>query len=198
MTLVVGITGGIGSGKSTFSKEVIKRNLKLLDSDKEVGLIYKNPKENFLNHLRKIGLEKSIKNKVINKKYIQSIIFTDRNIKTKLETYIFKIVRKNRSIFVKKEKKRKTNIIFLDIPLLFENNLDKEFDVVVTIISSKKERLKRLQKSKKISKQTFNKIIKSQTTDKERKTRSDIIIYNNYSVGKYLKKVNIILDKIIP
>ena len=81
---------------------------------------------------------------------------------------------------------------------MFENNLDKEFDVVVTIISSKKERLKRLQKSKKISKQTFNKIIKSQTTDKERKTRSDIIIYNNYSVGKYLKKVNIILDKIIP
>ena len=41
MTLIVAITGGIGSGKSTFSKEIKKRRLKLLDSDKEVSLIYK-------------------------------------------------------------------------------------------------------------------------------------------------------------
>ena len=116
MTLVVGITGGIGSGKSTFFKEVIKRNLKLLDSDKEVGLIYKNPKENFLNHLRKIGLEKSIKNKVINKKYIQSIIFTDRNIKTKLETYIFKIGRKKSINICKKREKKKNKYHFFRYP----------------------------------------------------------------------------------
>ena len=42
MTILVGITGGIGSGKSTFSGEVIKRGGKLLDSDKEVGVLYKN------------------------------------------------------------------------------------------------------------------------------------------------------------
>ena len=40
MTLLVAITGGIGSGKSTFSKEVLKRKFKLLDSDKQVSLIY--------------------------------------------------------------------------------------------------------------------------------------------------------------
>ena len=44
MTILVGITGGIGSGKSTFSGEVIKRGGKLLDSDKEVDVLYKNPK----------------------------------------------------------------------------------------------------------------------------------------------------------
>ena len=51
MTLIVAITGGIGSGKSTFSKEIKKRRLKLLDSDKEVSLIYKNPNKDFLNYL---------------------------------------------------------------------------------------------------------------------------------------------------
>ena len=67
MTLIVAITGGIGSGKSTFSKEIKKRRLKLLDSDKEVSLIYKNPNTNFLNYLKKIGLGKSIKNKKLTK-----------------------------------------------------------------------------------------------------------------------------------
>ena len=41
MTFIVGITGGIGSGKTTFSKQVLKRGLKLLDSDKVVGGLYK-------------------------------------------------------------------------------------------------------------------------------------------------------------
>ena len=70
-------------------------------------------------------------------------------------------------------------IIFLDIPLLFENNLEKSFDYVVSIISSKKNRIDRVIKSKKFKKQTLNKILKSQVTDKERRARSDIIIINN-------------------
>ena len=43
MTRIIGITGGIGSGKSTFSKQVKKRGLRLLDSDEQVSLIYKKP-----------------------------------------------------------------------------------------------------------------------------------------------------------
>ena len=48
MTLTVAITGGIGAGKSTFSNEVLKKKLKLFDSDKQVHKIYKTPKKNFL------------------------------------------------------------------------------------------------------------------------------------------------------
>ncbi len=68
MTIVVAITGGIGSGKSTFSNEVLKRGFKLLDSDEQVAKIYKKPSKNFLKHLEKIGLKDVIKNKKINKK----------------------------------------------------------------------------------------------------------------------------------
>ena len=112
MTKLVVITGGIGSGKSTFSKEVKKRGLKLLDSDEQVSQIYKKPNKNFLNYLRKIDLGPSIKNGKIDKKYISKKIFFNKKIKTDLEKYIFKLVRKNRKEFIKKEKKIKTNIIF--------------------------------------------------------------------------------------
>ena len=197
MTIIVAITGGIGSGKSTFSKEIKKRRLKLLDSDKEVSLIYKNPNKDFLNYLKKIGLGKSTKNKIINKKYISDIIFSNKQIKQKLEKHIFKIVRKKRFDFIKKEKKRKTNTIFLDIPLLFENKLEKQFDIIVSIISKKETRLKRIKNKKKLPRKKFNNIINTQTSDMVRKKNSDILIYNNNTMKEYLIKINKVLDKLI-
>tara|TARA_Y100000591_G_scaffold310036_1_gene311943 strand:+ start:1133 stop:1729 length:597 start_codon:yes stop_codon:yes gene_type:complete len=197
MTLLVAITGGIGSGKSTFSKEVLKRKLKLLDSDKQVNLIYSKPSKDFKNYLKKIGLGSALLKNKINKKTISEVIFFNKEIKKKLEKYIFEIIRKERSDFIKREKKLKTKIIFFDIPLLFENNLGNSFDTVISIISSKKERWKRLKKSKKISKEVFQKIVKSQTKDTLRKANSDIVIYNNKTMKNYLKNVNKVLDNII-
>ena len=195
MTLLVAITGGIGSGKSTFSNQVIKRKLKLQDSDVEVAKLYEKPNKNFINHLVKIGLGSSIQNKKINKKVIAETIFSNKEIKTNLEKYIFQIIRKKRLQFIKKETKQK--IIFFDIPLLFENNLGNNFDIIISILSNKKERLKRLKKSKKISKELFQKIVKLQTKDTVRKAGSDIVIHNNKTMINYLKNVNKVLDKII-
>lgn len=197
MTLTVGITGGIGSGKSTFSKEVLRRKQKLLDSDKCVDLIYQSPKASFIKYLKSIGLSKAVTKKKIDKKLIREIIFSNKTTKSKLEKYIFKIVKKNRLNFIKKEKKLKTNIVFFDIPLLFENNLTNDFDLIISIISTKKNRYKRLRASKEITKETFEKIIKSQTSDVVRKNNSDIIIYNNKGLKMYVSKINTVLDKII-
>ncbi len=197
MTTVIAITGGIGTGKSTFSKEVKKRKLKLLDSDNIVYEIYKNPKKEFKSHLNKIGLGKSIKKNKINKKIIGDIIFSNKEIRSKLEKYIFKIVRNKRSDFIKREKRKKTKFIFIDIPLLFENNLHQNFDIVISIISSKKDRFKRLKKSKNLSIKKFNMIIKSQTTDIIRKKNSNIVIYNNSNINNYMNKINNVLNSIL-
>ena len=197
MTLLIAITGGIGSGKSTFSNEVLKKNLTLLDSDKQVSKIYKKPSKSFLVYLKQIGLEKAISNKRINKTKIRDIIFNDHKIRKKLENYIFNLVRKERQNFIKKHKKIKTKIVFFDIPLLFENNLADNFDIIISIISSKKERLKRLKSSKKIPVGVFNKIIKSQTSDVVRKKNSDIVINNNSSMENFTKKINKTLKVIL-
>ncbi len=197
MTTVVAITGGIGSGKSTFSKEVKKRGLSLLDSDEEVGKIYNNPTKKFFEYLNKIKLNQAIKGTKIDKKIISNIIFSNPQIKSKLEDYIFKIVREKRNKFIKREKKKKTKTIFLDIPLLLENHLEKDFDIVISIISKKNNRYERLKKTKNIQKDLFDKIIKSQTTDLIRKKNSSVIIYNNNGIFDYLIKINNVIDKII-
>ena len=198
MTLLVAITGGIGSGKSTFSKQILRRKLKLLDSDQQVDQIYTKPNNDFVKYLRKIGLEKSIKAKnKVDKKYISKIIFINKDIRHKLQNYIFKIVRKKRTEFIESQKKRGEKVIFFDIPLLLENNLAKDYDLVISIISAKKNRYKRLKFSKKLSIVDFNNIIKAQTTDLDRRKNSDIIILNNNSKYEYIKKINKVLDRIL-
>lgn len=179
MTKIIGITGGIGSGKSTFAKYLIKKGFLVHESDLVVSKIYKEPKEDFIKFLKKNKLKSSIKNKKIDKKMIAEKIFSNFFLKKKLEKYIHKQVSLQRKIFIKKNFKSKKKAVFIDVPLLLENKLEKEFDLVISIISTRKKRTIRVLKKNSFSPLILKKIIKSQTTDIERKKRSDIIIYNN-------------------
>ncbi len=196
MTKTIAITGGIGSGKSTFCSKLKEKGFKIHSSDEQVAKIYKNPEKKFVTYLRTIGLSKSISKKNIDKKIISKIIFENKQIRKKLELYIFKIVRKKRSDFIKQEKQKKTRLIFIDIPLLFENNLEKQFNKVISIIASKRVRLKRLKKTRKMTENQFKNITRSQTSDIIRKKKSDYVIYNNSTLKDYKIKINKLISKL--
>ncbi len=196
MTKTIAITGGIGSGKSTFCSKLKEKGFKIHSSDEQVAKIYENPEKKFITYLRNIGLSKSISKKNIDKKIISKIIFENKQIRKKLELYIFKIVRKKRSDFIKQEKQKKTRLIFIDIPLLFENNLEKRFNKVISIIASKRVRLKRLKKTRKMTENQFKNITRSQTSDIIRKKKSDYVIYNNSTLKDYKIKINKLISKL--
>ena len=196
MTKTIAITGGIGSGKSTFCNKLKEKGFKIHSSDEQVAKIYNNPEKKLVTYLRAIGLSKSISKKNIDKKIISKIIFENKQIRKKLELYIFKIVRKKRSDFIKKEKQKKTRLIFIDIPLLFENNLEKKFHKVISIIASKQVRLKRLKKTRKMNEKQFKNITRSQTTDIIRKKKSNYVIYNNSTLKDYNTKINKLINKL--
>ena len=196
MTKTIAITGGIGSGKSTFCSELKEKGFKIHSSDEQVAKIYINPDKKFVSYLRTIGLSKSNSKKKIYKKIISKIIFENKQIRKKLELYIFKIVRKKRSDFIKQEKQKKTRLIFIDIPLLFENNLEKQFNKVISIIASKRVRLKRLKKTRKMNENQFKNITRSQTSDVIRKKKSDYVIYNNSTLKDYKIKINKLISKL--
>ena len=196
MTKTIAVTGGIGSGKSTFCSKLKEKGFKIHSSDEQVAKIYKNPEKKFVTYLRTIGLSKSISKKNIDKKIISKIIFENKQIRKKLELYIFKIVRKKRSDFIKQEKQKKTKLIFIDIPLLFENNLEKQFNKVISIIASKRVRLKRLKKTRNMTENQFKNITRSQTSDVIRKKKSDYVIYNNSTLKDYKIKINKLISKL--
>ena len=179
MTKVVGITGGIGSGKTTISNHLKKLGYLVHESDLVVSEIYTKPKKEFLCLIKEKISQDAVKNNKINKKEIINVIFSNKKTKRLLEKYIHKKVQKSRDDFIKKNTIKKKKLIFADIPLLFENKLESNFDLVICVISSKKNRTKRVLKNNKFTKENLNKIIKAQTSDTERRKRSQIIINNN-------------------
>ena len=196
MTKVVGITGGIGSGKTTFSNHLKKLGFLVHESDKVVSEIYTKPKKQFLSFIKEKISQDAINHNKINKTEITNVIFNNNTIKRLLERRIHKEVQDSREAFIKKYTKKKKKIIFADIPLLFENKLEKNFDLVICIISSKKNRSKRVLKNKKFTKENLNKIFKAQTTDKERKKRSQIIINNNKTKKDFVFSVEKVLIRL--
>ena len=196
MTKTIAITGGIGSGKSTFCSKLKKKVLKFIAQMSRSPKYIKTLKKNLLLiYVPQVCLS-PFQKKNIDKKIISKIIFENKQIKKKLELDIFKIVRKKRSDFIKKEKQKKTKLIFIDIPLLFENNLEKQFNKVISIIASKRVRLKRLKKTRKMSENQFKNITRSQTSDVIRKKKSDYVIYNNSTLKDYKIKINKLISKL--
>ena len=78
MTIFVGLTGGIATGKSTIVKFLKKNGYKVHDSDLIVNKIYSQPNKKLLTTLKNIGLSNSIKNKRIDKRIIRDEIFSDK------------------------------------------------------------------------------------------------------------------------
>ena len=197
MTKLVGITGGIGSGKTTFSNHLKKSGYLVHESDVVVSEIYTKPTKQFLSFVKKKISQNAVNHNKINKAEITNVIFSNHTIKKLLERTIHKEVQRSREIFIKKNTKKKNKIIFADIPLLFENRLEKKFDLVICIISSKKNRIKRILKNKKFTKKNLYKIFKTQTTDRERKKRSQITINNNKTKKDFIFCAEKVLTKLI-
>ena len=187
--IIVGITGGIASGKTTVVNFLRKKRIAIHDSDLIVKKTYLNPSSRFINYLKKIGLKKSLKGKKINKKIIQEEIFTYSKKRKLLETYLHKKVRIDRNKFLKTHQKRKTKIVFLDIPLLFENKLDKICDYTILLYAPIKLRKKRAMKRKGMKKIVLEQIMKSQLSDRIKKRKATFIVDTTNTKTKTFQKI---------
>jgi dephospho-CoA kinase len=180
---IIGITGSIGSGKTTAAHLLAGKKYPLFSADKVVSNLYR--KKNF----KKILIKRfKLNNKKKIKDQIKLILEKDENNFYKLESIIHPLVRKEMINFLKKKNK----IIFLEIPLLIENKLNKYFDKLIFIGATKKLRLKRYIK-KRGEKKTFNLLDKRQISQTIKKNICDHIIDNNYSLAILRKNVKIFL-----
>ena len=199
MTIFVGLTGGIATGKSTIVKFLQKKGYKVHDSDLVVNKIYSKPNKKLFDTLKKIGLSKSIKKKKIDKSIIRDEIFSNKIKKKKLEKFIHKEVRISRNLFIKKHKNKKNKIIFFDIPLLFEAKLTHICHYIILLYAPKKTKIERALKRRNITKEVIMKILKNQTNDKIKKKNSDYIINTSkpkkHSFKMILEAINNILEK---
>jgi len=183
----IAVTGSIASGKTTASKFLSNRRGPLFSADQVVKKLYFNKKFKKM-IMRKFSLKKEhsfkkdLKDKIINKK---------KDLK-KLEKIIHPLVRKQMTIFIKKNKNKKLS--FCEIPLLIESRLKKYFDITIFVKSSRKIRIERF-KLKKGNIDTFNFLDKQQIKDNIKMKYCDHIVVNNKSLSILKKNLTNIIKR---
>ncbi len=190
--MIVGLTGGIGSGKSTIAKLFEIFGCIIFDSDSVAKQLYYDPI--IKSHITKLlGEESYISENKINKKYISTIIFSNSNKLEQLNQIIHPAV----IIALKKIKEKNPDkIIIKESALLFEAKLEKEVDKIILVVSPQEDRIKRVMLRDGISKEDVLKKIKNQLPDAIKIKKSDFIIENNekeFLITQSLKIYNSII-----
>ena len=178
--IVLGILGDIGSGKSFVAKQF---NCPVFNADFEVNKIYKNNKFCYIKLKNK--LPKFIKSFPISKIELSKAILENKDSLKKIINIVHPIIRKKMNNFLKKNRTKRA--VVLDIPLYFENKLNKNKDVVVFIDSNQKRIKKALKKRQKTNTKLLKKLGILQISKHIKKKKSDYVIKNDFK-GENLKK----------
>ncbi|MGL5124277.1 MAG: dephospho-CoA kinase [Fusobacteriaceae bacterium] len=196
--MILGITGGIASGKSTVSNFLKELGIEVLDADVLSREIIKENEKALLNIFGSEIFIKKKKENIINRKKIREIVFNNKKKLELLNNLIHpKIIEKfeNRKKLSREEKNK--DIIVFDIPLLFEKNLEYLCDYILTIYVEKNIQIERIIKRDKSNYELAMKIIDSQMKINEKIQKSNFIINNNGTKEELKKKLSDILKQII-
>ena len=186
----IGILGDIGAGKSYVANNF---GYPVFNADQEVSKLYKKDKNIFKKLNKK--LPKYICTFPINKNEItNAILINNVNLKKIVNVVHFEI-RKKLKLFLKKNRNKK--MVILDIPLLLENKIDNQNDILVFVDSNKMEIEKRLKKRLNFNRKLINKFRKIQFSPVYKKRRSSFIIKNNFKKKSLKKSINEILSEIL-
>ena len=192
---IIGVTGSIGMGKTTISSMLRLVGIPIFDSDKYVRTILEENNCVIEKIFRLWPDTVSIiqKKKKINKHLLGEKVFKSRKNRKILENIIHPIVQKQRDIFIHNHKKSK--IIGLDVPLLYETGTDKICDYIFLVNALKNIQRKRVLARPNMTEEKFKQINNAQWTFEQKKKMKPFII--NTSYGKLLSFITVIIYLLI-
>ncbi len=190
---IVGLTGGIGSGKTTVSKMFSNLDISVYIADIEAKKIINSSKIIRKELIFILGKDTFLMG-TLNRKYVADLIFNDIELLEKVNKIIHPRVAKH---FLKWCKKQKSPYVIKEAAILFENGGYKNCDATILITAPKKVRIDRVLKREVISEKEIKARIKNQWCDNKKKELADFVIENidlNTTKDK-VKKIHLFLLK---
>ncbi len=172
---IVGLTGGIGSGKTIVS-EVFKRlGIAVYNSDTEAKKLI-NSDTDIINKLKMIFGCGIYENNILNRRKLAEIIFNNKNKLNTVNSIVHPAVKKHFNLWAKKQT---SPYIIKETAILFETGINKDVKKVISVISPQEIRINRILTRDNISKKDIIQRINNQSTDEYKIKHSDFIIYND-------------------
>ena len=191
--MVIGLTGGIGTGKSTVSQILKDRGFPVIDLDVISHEVIEFPsvvEKIVQNFGREVLAEDEAGNFTISREKLGKIIFSDKEKRLALNSIMHPEILKVMHKKILECKSEKNKIIFVEVQLLFEVQWEKEFDYILLVAAKRDMQVRRvLERDKRSEEEAWN-IINSQMSLDEKREKSDFVIENDGNMDDLNKKVD--------
>lgn len=173
--MVVGLTGGIGSGKTTVAKIFESLGAPIYIADLEAKILMEQSPSMKKKLIALFGDTAYVDGK-LNRSYLSSQIFNDSDLLEKMNNIVHPEVRMH---FDKWLAGQSSAYVIKEAAIIFESQKQGDYDYIITVVAEEQERISRVMKRDSKSKASIEQIIKTQFSDEEKIKLSDFIIKNN-------------------
>lgn len=192
MKKIVGITGGIGSGKSVIGKILTTMGYPVYYSDQAAKELMESDAV-IIKELNQLFDNKAYEDGKLNRNYLAQQIFSNPELKGKVNKIVHPRVRAHFNEFVKQQD---CPLVFNEAAILFETGGNKNFDAIILVVADEKVRVNRVMERDGVSKEEVVSRINNQWSDEKKKALTEFIIYNNPS-DLLVPQLNAILKKLM-
>ena len=177
---IIGITGTSGTGKTTLSNILSKRNdIKIIDADKVAKKLSQIGSDYLLAIRYTLGNDVFLEDGNLNRKALAEKIYTSEDALEKLNILTFDHVVKEILCEIENTKNEDIKFIVIDAPLLFESELDKKCDYTISLIAKKELKIKRICQRDNIDEKTAESRLNIQNEDEFYTSKADFVIINS-------------------
>lgn len=173
--MIIGLTGGIGSGKSTVLKMFQELGAKAFIADIEAKKLMNSDIELKQQIVDLFG-EDSYENNELNRTFIASVVFSDKEKLAKLNSLVHPKVKET---FLHEANKYKKNILIYEAAILFESGSNQLCDYIITVVADEEIRIGRVSKRDGIEKSAVIRRIENQSNDYNKVLNSNFVIKNH-------------------
>lgn len=195
--LIIGITGGIGTGKTTVAKMFARRGAIVLDADLTAHRLIEPRRIAWRKIIVSFGKDILNRNGTVNRKLLADKVFADRRSLKKLCDIIHPLVYKEIKKVIGSIKRRgPAAVIVLDVPLLLESGKKSMVDVLIVVKCSRSKQVKRARKKLGLTHSQFLQRLKSQMQLRDKIRAADFVIDNSGSIGSTEKQAMDIWERL--
>jgi dephospho-CoA kinase len=187
---VIGLTGGIASGKSTVGRMLSEQNFPVIDTDKLAKEVVEPGKPALEELVNAFGRKNLRGNGTLDRRRMLEMILTDAGTRQLVENIIHPHVFKRMDQILQHLAASGNNVVIVEVPLLFEAGWQDLFDYVVTVLVPEPICTKRLAEGKKMSIDMASRWMATQISQEAKAKRSDYVVHNNAGLDELQIKVN--------
>lgn len=197
MTYVLGLTGGIASGKSTVSNYLYEQGAVVIDADIVSRQVVRPGTKGFLALVSEFGKQIQNEDGTLNRAALGEIIFNDQKKRDVVNGLLHPLIKEEMLNQVKVAEEKAVDLVVLDIPLLFESKCEQYCDAVLVVDVSPETQKGRLMRRNDFTQKEAQARIDSQMDPADRKKRADFVVNNDASEEKTYQQVDILLEDIL-